>query len=77
MIEEFLKRIEEVGFTVTKSPENQLLIGLDCCPQWRIFLYDIDDEKLFPVFYYRQKRIEEVTDLHAIVPTVSYCYYKI
>ncbi|MEZ7229052.1 hypothetical protein NO989_20070 [Alteromonas sp. DY56-G5] len=70
MIEEFLKRIEEVGFTVTKSPENQLLIGLDCCPQWRIFLYDIDDEKLFPVFYYRQKRIEEVTDLHAIVPTV-------
>jgi len=45
MIEEFLKRIEEVGFTVTKSPENQLLIGLDCCPQWRIFLYDIDDEK--------------------------------
>ena len=70
MIEEFLERIEKVGYSVTRGNEHQVFIGLDCCPQWRIFLEDIDDEKLLPVFYYRQKRIEEVTDLHAIVPTV-------
>ncbi|WP_318517166.1 hypothetical protein [Photobacterium leiognathi] len=70
MIEEFLERIENVGFSVTRRNENQIFIGLDCCPQWRVFLEDIDDEKLSPVFYYRQQRIEEVTDLHAIVPTV-------
>jgi hypothetical protein len=70
MIDEFLERIEEVGYSVTRRNKNQIFIGLDCCPQWRIFLEDIDDEKLFPVFYYRQQRIEEVTDLHAIVPTV-------
>lgn len=70
MMEEFLERIEDVGFSVKRLNENQIFIGLDCCPQWRIFLDNIDDEKLFPVFYYRQQRIEEVTDLHAIVPTV-------
>lgn len=69
MIEEFLERIEQIGYSVSRHNKNQVFIGLSCCPQWRIFLEDIDD-KLFPIFYYRKQRIKEVTDLHAIIPSI-------
>ena len=70
MIENFLERIQKIGYSVTRRNKYQIFIGLDCCPQWRIFLEDIDDDKLLPVFYYRKLSIEDATDLHAIVPSV-------
>ncbi|NCG53446.1 restriction endonuclease [Serratia fonticola] len=70
LLENFLERIKLLGYSVRRLGNENISIGLDCCPQWRFFLKDIDNEKLFPVFYYRLQRIEEVTDLHEIIPTI-------
>ena len=70
MLEYFLKKIEAIGYNCKKLESGGILIGFDCCPQWRIILQETDNDKIFPIFYYRQKRQEEVTDLHEIIPTL-------
>ena len=69
MINNFIQRVKSIGYSVKRQEDGNIFIGLDCCPQWRIYLADIDNDKFIPYFYYRQIRIEEVTDLHEIIPS--------
>ncbi len=70
MIEEFITKIETLGFSAEKFKDGNIKIGLECCPFWHIILHDLDDERMLPYFYLRKRRIEEVTDLHDMIPTV-------
>lgn len=70
MITKFLAKVEELGFRTVTQKNGNISIFLECCPSWRISLYLMDDGTYFPLIYFRQKRIEEVTDLHEIIPAV-------
>lgn len=70
MIEDFLNKIETLGFSTKELESGSIKIGLDCCPFLHVLLEKLDEERMFPYFYIRQRRIEEVTDLHDIIPTV-------
>ncbi|EAW0643312.1 hypothetical protein NU090_003530 [Salmonella enterica] len=70
MIDDFLKRVETLGYMVKKNEGGDVFIGFECCFQWRFFLKNTDSDKVIPYFYYRQQRVEEVTDLHEIIPSV-------
>jgi hypothetical protein len=70
MIASFLERIKSLGYSVTTKDSGRIIIRLECCPQWLIVLLDTSHDKYIPYFYYRQKRIEEVTDLHEIIPSI-------
>lgn len=70
MIENFIKRAESVGFSVRKNENGNIYFRLECCPQWVFCLMDTNVDRYIPYFYYRQKRDEEVTDLHEIIPSV-------
>ncbi|WGA07842.1 hypothetical protein NFK86_15710 [Escherichia coli] len=69
MIDNFIERITSMGYSVKRKENGHIFIGLDCCPQWMFYLADTGNDKYIPYFYYRQKRIEEVTDLHEIIPS--------
>lgn len=73
MIEDFLHKLKELGYQISSMSDGGFKIFLDCCPQWHIVLHDLDSERFFPYFYFRKKRVEEVTDLHEIVPVVLTC----
>lgn len=70
MIANFLERIESLGFSVTAKDCGDIHIRLECCPQWLIVLLDANYDKYIPYFYFRQRRVEEVTDLHEIIPSI-------
>ncbi|MGC0888246.1 hypothetical protein WKG88_16685 [Pantoea agglomerans] len=77
MINAFLERIEALGYKTKIGDNGSVFITFECCPQWRFHLVSIDDDKYIPYFYYRNKRTEEVTDLHEIIPTVFSALTKI
>ena len=70
MMEKFLEKIELIGYSVNRLDDGVITIGLECCPHWHILLRDRDDDRMFPYVYLRMRRIEEVTDLHDIIPVV-------
>jgi hypothetical protein len=70
MIKNFLAKIESLGFTTKEFGGGNIRVELECCPFWRIVLLNLDEDRILPYFYLRQIRIEEVTDLHEIIPTV-------
>ncbi|KFZ30789.1 hypothetical protein IDSA_06775 [Pseudidiomarina salinarum] len=70
MLKKFLERVESIGYSTNKLDSGSIKIGLDCCPEWNVLLIDIDDDRMLPYFYLRKYRVEEVTDLHDILPTV-------
>ncbi|MGC1034506.1 hypothetical protein [Pantoea agglomerans] len=70
MINTYLERIKALGYTTEVYSNGNVFITFECCPQWRLYLINIDDDKYIPYFYYRNKRDEEVTDLHEIIPTI-------
>ncbi|AYL46108.1 restriction endonuclease [Citrobacter freundii] len=69
MLDYFIERVTSMGYCVKRQDNGHIFIGLDCCPQWRFYLVNTDNDKFIPYFYYRQKRVEEVTDLHEIIPS--------
>ncbi|EOU9523362.1 hypothetical protein ACOJCI_003841 [Cronobacter turicensis] len=70
MIEDFLERIKSLDYNVSINEKGNIFITLDCCPQWTFGLLNNHPDKYFPYFYYRERRVEEVTDLHEIIPSV-------
>lgn len=70
MIDNFLERIKSMGYNVSIKENGDIFIRLDCCPQWLFVLLNHHPDKYFPYFYYRMRRVEEVTDLHEIIPSV-------
>lgn len=70
MIKGFLKKIDALGFSTEELESGSIKIGLDCCPFWQVILENLDEDRMLPYFYIRQRRVEEVTDLHDIIPTV-------
>jgi len=84
MLTKFLAKVEEIGFKAAIHENGNINIFLECCPSWRFSLKFMDDGTYFPLIYLRQIRIEEVTDLHEIIPTVfagivkskGYCSFR-
>lgn len=70
MINAFISRLENLGFKTIILDDGSIKIYLECCSSWLIVLSQMDDERFFPCFYLRQRRVEEVTDLHDILPAV-------
>ena len=71
MLPDFLAKVRDIGFEAAVSDETgDVNIYFRCCSWWRISLYLMDDGSYFPLIYFRQKRIEEVTDIHEVIPTV-------
>ncbi|WP_320738812.1 hypothetical protein [Enterobacter roggenkampii] len=70
MLENFLERIKSMGYNVSIKENGNIFIRLDCCPQWLFVLQNYYPDKYFPYFYYRMRRVEEVTDLHEVIPSV-------
>ena len=70
MIKDFLTKVETLGFTTEEFEDGNIIIKLECCPFWHIVLQELDEKRMFPYFYLRKRRGEEVTDLHDIIPTV-------
>ena len=84
MLTKFLTKVKEIGFKAAIQENGNISIFLECCHSWRISLYLMDDGTYFPLIYLRQIRIEEVTDLHEIIPVVfagivkskGYCSFR-
>lgn len=84
MLTKFLAIVEDLGFKTSFQQSGNISIFLECCPAWRVSLYLMEDDTYFPLIYFRQKRLEEVTDLHDIIPTVfagivkakGYCSFR-
>ena len=70
MINKFLSKLKNLGFSIKKHGDDGVTISLECCPFWSISLHNINDDRMRPIFYIRKRRIEEVTDLHEMIPTV-------
>lgn len=70
MIDNFLERIELLGYSVSIREKGDIFIRLECCPQWLFVLLNTNPDKYTPYFYYRMRRVEEVTDLNEIIPSV-------
>jgi hypothetical protein len=70
MLTEFFAKVEDLGFKTNIQESGNISIFLECCPSWRISLCLMNDGTYFPLIYFRQVRIEEVTDLNDIIPAV-------
>lgn len=70
MLTHFLAQVESLGFEVNIQENGNIRIFSECCPSWKISLWKTNEDIYLPVIYFRTKRIEEVTDLHDIIPAI-------